>query len=309
MNKIIRNNEISSLILALGYLAWIGFVFVSIKGYLQGSTGGYFGGFGVVFFPTIYTAFGVGLRGTPLPALEALFWMLSAIAVNLAFILLVINAFVFHFRQARILTSVAMVLTLLIPFGGPWLNGYRALFIRYETVEECDGNSLVLRKYCHYVFNKEDKRKRDLEKCNNLGTDSLGDCVSEVALYTNNVALCDIGLIRYNKERESCVNQFRDELGDLGVCEYIRGKDGEFEDSSWWEECYYWTAKNLDDPQICEILPSKNPSDPGQDWQGYCLTDFAWARKDMKYCNRIRQLSPQSNEYYTCMKKLEQGRW
>lgn len=306
--KTTPNNKNGSWMVTLGYLAWGIFVLFAIRGFLAGETGDDFGGFAYIFLPIIAVMFGVGMRGIPLPVYVSLFWMLGAVVVNFALIFIVTKAFLHLFRQSKVFSTIAILLTLLIPFGGSWLNGYRALFRhRYETVEECSKHGFPVRQYCHYVFAREDVRKRDLEKCRNLGTDSRGRCVSEVARYTNNVELCDIYLVNYNREREACIGQFAAELGGEGVCERIRGASNRYKALA--EECYKKLAASRDDPKTCEKIPPISETGKGNDWLGFCLTQLAWAKQNIGLCHRIRQLSPISNEYYTCMKKFEQGHW
>lgn len=304
-----NGNERKKWILALGFFAWGVFIFFSVKGFFLGETGDEVGGgFLYIFLPIIMVFIGVGMRGTPLPEFVSLLWILAALAINLGLIFLVCNAIVYTYRKSRICASVVLAITLIIPFGGSWLNNYFALFrYRYTSAEECSAHSFLLNRYCKHVFAKEHERKTDITKCRNLGSDKRGDCVSEVARYTNNPDLCEINLVNYNREREACYSQFRQELGSEGVCDRIRGKDNRYKSSV--DECYTSLAVAENDPKKCERIPPINDVTKGNDWLGFCLTQLAWAKQDISLCHRIRELSPISNEFYTCIKKFEQGHW
>lgn len=292
------------LLLFFGYLSWAGLLLTSLYAFFNGGAGD-FGGFGIIILPLVMVFFGVGMRGTPLSPLTGLFWLSLGFVINFILFALFVFAVIDAIRRSKTLGGAVFLLTILIVFGGPTMNDYSAKFkYNYSRPEQCNAHSFLIRKYCLYVLKKEDQRKNDVEHCRLLGTDSLGRCISEVARYTNNIELCDIDLISYNKEREACIGQFNKELGILGVCERIRGKNHEHENNSWWQECYLNAARSLNDAKICEILPP-NETGKGNDWLGFCLTDLARSKRDPKLCEQLRQLSPRSNEYYTCIKNLK----
>ena len=130
------------------------------------------------------------------------------------------------------------------------------------------------------------------------------DCIEVFAVFSYNVDLCEQGQRR--DDRETCIARFRTQLGRLGVCERMRGKNHEYDDDAWWERCYMWAARDYPETSVCDHIRIQD-SFLDMDWFGYCYTNVAIEKKDISICDELAKKSPRSTEIPTCRAKVKEA--
>ncbi len=180
-------------------------------------------------------------------------------------------------------------------------------FCNYKFAVEIEGKDEALCKQEKYKVNcyKDIAKIKKSEKvCNRLISNQRFECLSEMALYFNDVSYCDeipvgynIGSLEYEYAmnfKGDCYIDYAVKIDDLSYCESVDFGDVIF-------NCYDKFARIKKDSSICENIRTTDTYS-----KGWCYSNMAQFLDDISLCEKAEKTQPFCYYYFaTKLKNIE----